>query len=85
MVNDISLEAGDITVNGQALKEIAAMTGGGYFTADTFLDSELKIKPHNTGADVLYEINIWNKPAVYILILALFFVEWFLRRRSGLL
>jgi len=84
-VNDVSLESGDITVNEPFLNEIAAVTGGGYFTADSFSAAELKIKPHNAKSEVLYEINIWSKPGIYILILILFFVEWYLRRRSGLL
>ena len=84
-VNDVSLESGDITVNEPLLKEIAAKTGGSFFTADSFSVSGLNIKPHNTKSDVLYEINIWSKPGIYIVLVILFFAEWYLRRRSGLM
>ena len=84
-VNDVSLEAGDVTVNEPLLKEIAAGTGGEYFTADDFSAGALKIARRKDGQDVLYEINLWNKPAFYVLILVMLFVEWYLRRRSGLL
>jgi hypothetical protein len=85
VVLDVSRESGDTAVNEQFVREISEKTGGQFFTADNFKADGLNIKSRMTKSDVLYEINIWNKTPVYLILIILFAAEWYLRRKSGLL
>ncbi|MFH1540364.1 MAG: glutamine amidotransferase [Elusimicrobiota bacterium] len=84
-VFDVSRELEDINVNEHFMKEIASKTAGKFFTMNNFSIEELDIKPKTTKLDILSEINIWDKMPIYLILIFLFALEWFLRRRDGLL
>lgn len=84
-VSETSTESADIFINDQFMKQIATQTNGEFLVIDQFEISQLKIKPRTTDSDFLYDINIWNKPLTYIILILLVSLEWYLRRRSGLL
>ncbi|HAX61703.1 MAG TPA: hypothetical protein DCX95_03970 [Elusimicrobia bacterium] len=84
-VFNISRESEDTNINEQFMKEIAGKTAGNFFTTDNFSIEKSDIKPKTKKSDVLYEINIWDKTPIYLILIFLFAVEWFLRRKSGLL
>ncbi|HAM38648.1 MAG TPA: hypothetical protein DCP53_04530 [Elusimicrobia bacterium] len=84
-VFNISKESEDNTVNSTFLKNISDKTNGKLLSIDSFNLNELNIKPRITKSDILYEMNIWNKTYIYLLLIILFCVEWYLRRKYGLL
>jgi len=65
------------------LKSLAADTGGRYWSpAD--LDGLAKAIPFsNAGVSVQKFQDLWNMPAVFLLLIALRMSEWLLRRRWG--
>ncbi|MDD5687146.1 MAG: hypothetical protein PHE88_04855 [Elusimicrobia bacterium] len=83
-VFDVSKELESNFVNEPFMKEVADLTNGKFMSIEEFNFNKLEIKPRTTQSDLLYEINIWNKPIIYILLIILLSIEWFLRRRSGL-
>jgi len=84
-VFNVSRESEDTNINEQFMKEIADKTAGKFFAVDNFNVEKSDIKPKIRKSDVLYEINIWDKAPIYFILIFLFAVEWFLRRKSGLL
>jgi uncharacterized membrane protein len=65
------------------LKSLAADTGGRYWTADN-LDGLARAIPFSTaGVSVQKFQDLWNMPAVFLLLIALRMSEWLLRRRWG--
>ncbi|MFA5779571.1 MAG: hypothetical protein WC947_05505 [Elusimicrobiota bacterium] len=84
-VFNISRESEDTNINDQFMREIADKTAGKFFAVDNFNIEKSDIKPKTQKSDVLYEINIWDKTPIYLILIFLFAVEWFLRRKSGLL
>jgi len=85
MVFNVSRESEDTAINDQFMKEIAGKTAGKFFTVDNFSIENSDIKPKIRKSDVLYEVNIWNKTPIYLILIFLLAIEWFLRRKSGLL
>ncbi|MBN1383998.1 MAG: hypothetical protein JW983_03845 [Elusimicrobia bacterium] len=86
-VFNVSKESEDIFVNDLLMTKISETTGGKSMPVSSFDFAELKIKPRptkRTRSNILYEVNIWNKPLMYIILLILLCTEWFLRRRIGL-
>jgi hypothetical protein len=83
-VNEFSREAEEIVPDEQFMKKLAEMTGGRYYTLDKFAPEDFIVTPRTKQADVLYEINLWHRPVVYLFLIFLLFIEWYLRRRSGL-
>ncbi len=84
-VFNISRESEDTNINEQFMREIADKTAGKFFAVDNFNIEKEDIKPKTRKSDVLYEINIWDKTPIYLILIFLFAIEWFLRRKSGLL
>lgn len=86
-VFNLSAESEDIFINDSLMNKIAGDTGGKFLSAEAFDFTELNIKPHpaqHIKSNILYEVNVWNKPLTYIILIILFCTEWFLRRRIGL-
>ncbi|MBI5574264.1 MAG: hypothetical protein HY919_06915 [Elusimicrobia bacterium] len=84
-VFNISRESEDTNINEQFMKEIADKTAGKFFAVDNFNIEKSDIKSKTKKSDVLYEINIWDKTPLYLILIILFAMEWFFRRKSGLL
>jgi uncharacterized membrane protein len=65
------------------LKSLAADTGGRYWTADSLDGLARAIPFSNAGVSVQKFQDLWNMPAVFLLLIALRMSEWLLRRRWG--
>jgi hypothetical protein len=65
------------------LKSLAADTGGRYWTADNLDGLARAIPFSNAGVSVQKFQDLWNMPAVFLLLIALRMSEWLLRRRWG--
>ncbi len=72
------------TANTALLRSIASETGGNYIGVN---DNPEKLKIDRSGKRTItgYEtVELWDKPVFLLLIMALLFSDWFLRRRWGL-
>lgn len=68
------------------LQGIALATGGRYLGPATALDSNLELTPPRiVRVDKRSDIEIWSRPYVLLLAIALLGTEWALRRRRGFL
>lgn len=88
-IGDIPLEYQDLRMNFELLNIIAKRTGGKfYFNSDTEnLENDIKNNKNFSEDDIVIktESALWNSPLFLILAILLFVVEWFLRKRFGLL
>ena len=66
------------------LRQIAEETGGRYYPADKALDVAKDLVYSASGATVVEKKDLWDMPAVLLLLLAALGAEWVLRRRRGL-
>jgi hypothetical protein len=69
--------------NRELLENLAAQTGGRYWRPDELakLPSEISYSP--AGISVNDTKELWNMPIVFVVLFALIFGEWLLRRRWG--
>ena len=66
------------------LKRIAEETGGRYYTPATAASLAEDVTYLGRGVTATREMDLWDMPAVLLLLVALVGAEWFLRRRRGL-
>ncbi len=84
-VEDFSLEFLQTKMNESLLQGLAMKTGGQYFTDSTFislaeiLNFSIKKTLEST------EMQLWNKLGLLIALIIFLTIEWFLRKRSGML
>jgi hypothetical protein len=65
------------------LKSLAADTGGRYWLPDELEGLARAIPFSNAGVSVQRYQDLWNMPALFLLLVALRTFEWLLRRRWG--
>ena len=69
--------------NRELLSALAAATGGRYWNVDDLGGLPAAIPYSNAGVSVQQLKDLWNLPAVFIVLLLLRLGEWLLRRRWG--
>jgi hypothetical protein len=88
-IGDIPLEYQNLRMNKSLLTEIAQRTGGKFYFNDNVeeLANDIKKIPQFTPrANIIKnEIPLWNLPVILAVIIFLFAIEWFFRKRFGLL
>jgi hypothetical protein len=88
-VGERNIEFRDTRMNVQVLRQLAAITGGAFMLpGDTeALDELLRTIGEYESRHVTdrAEFQIWNLPLVLIVLILFFSLEWFLRKRNGLL
>ncbi|MGD1043933.1 MAG: hypothetical protein ABR936_01260 [Bacteroidota bacterium] len=76
-------------MNKPLLQQIAVQTGGQYYDNDNFgsLYHDITMMPNFKPRDVSKsaEIEIWNSRWMLALVIFIFALEWFLRKRNGML
>jgi hypothetical protein len=87
-VGDIALEFQNVRMNSELLRQIAERTGGKFYTpqtASTFLE-DLKKQPTFSPRTITQksEFALWNLPWILAAGLLCFALEWFIRKRSGM-
>ncbi len=65
------------------LEDLAAQTGGKYWTPATARDLPKEIEFSEAGLSVRELHDLWDMPAVFLLLIGLKATEWLLRRRWG--
>jgi len=75
----------DAAMRAPLLKRIAEETGGRFYTAANVATLPDAISYSGRGVTVVEERDLWDMPAVLLLLLALTGGEWAYRRRQGLI
>lgn len=85
LVEKIELELQKTNANIELLKELAEKSGGEYWTAKQAAErlNQIRFKKNIRFEDVEY--NLWDKIYWLIALILVFSVEWFFRKRWGLL
>ena len=88
-IGEIALEYMNLQMNAPLLRNLAARTGGKFYTPDnvqTFLD-DLKNNPNFKPVSFTdkYESALWNLPYILAAVILLFAIEWFLRKKFGMI
>ncbi|MDZ7371821.1 MAG: hypothetical protein ONB12_11680 [candidate division KSB1 bacterium] len=68
----------------EVLQETARVSGGDYTPADSVARLLGSLSPAPITAVITSEKLLWNHPAVLSILLVLLFLEWFIRRRKGM-
>jgi hypothetical protein len=87
-VGDVALEYLNLKMNAPLLRSIAERSGGKFYTpaeAGSFL-KDLETKPSFKERPVVAknELNLWNLPYLLAAAILLFVIEWFMRKRAGM-
>jgi hypothetical protein len=83
-VSTVPLEQREPAMQERALKEIAQISGGRYFTVRELPMLPKALKKEERLTTNRLEKELWDSPLVYILIVLLAGMEWFIRRRHDL-
>ena len=88
-VGGLNVEFQDTRMNKELLEQISARTGGTYHTPGSVntLASDIAALPAFKPREVVRseDIELWNRSWMLGLIVGLFSVEWFVRKRNGML
>lgn len=88
-VGESNLEFINLRMNAPLLKLLAQKTGGGFFTADNFYGIVEKLKKDKNFSSIQVshkdEFQLWNVYYILIVIILLLSIEWYIRKKSGLL
>ncbi|MFB0527868.1 MAG: DUF1246 domain-containing protein [bacterium] len=81
-----SLEWENAQLNEPLLKELSDLTKGRYFHISS-VESEEIILPEikETTPVVKKVVAVWNNPSIFILLCVLLGIEWYIRRRRGMM
>jgi uncharacterized membrane protein len=69
--------------NRELLEKLATQTGGRYWKPDDLARLPTEISYSEAGISVSDTKELWNMPIVFLVLLALLFAEWLLRRKWG--
>jgi hypothetical protein len=88
-VGDLGLEFQDTRMNAELLRQLADRSGGRYLEPDQINDLGRALASQSSFTPAIQqrqqEIEVWNWKAALILLIGLLTVEWFVRKRSGML
>ena len=88
-IGESNIEFNNIKMNADILKQIAYKTGGDFYTINNFNKVLEKIKndANFIPAEVTHksEFQLWNIYYILILLILLLAIEWFIRKKSGML
>lgn len=84
-----AIEMFDTKMNIEFLRRLAGISGGKYYPIDNYESLVEDIKTLNLKASQdrtsFSEIGLWSNKWIMVLIICLFAVEWFMRKRIGML
>ena len=88
-VGGLNAEFQETRANKLILQQIAARTGGQYYDSQSLqrLPEDVAALPNFRQRDVsvAQQFELWNKSWMLAAVVALFSIEWFLRKRNGML
>ncbi len=80
-----SIEMNEQTVDTDTLRRVAELTGGKYIAENEIRSLIDELKPLSQGRIVQTETILWQSYYWFIPVVALLSIEWWLRKRAGLL
>jgi len=84
-----SVEKLDTRMNINFLKQLAHISGGNYYSiddTDKLIEEIRKVNQKSDNSQIIFdEIQIWSNKWTIVLIICLFAIEWFIRKRIGML
>jgi hypothetical protein len=88
-IGDVEIELVDARMNYEFLSLLATQTKGQYFDPDKFSELIVKLNEINRNSSkekiITSEIRLWSDEWLLVIVILLFAMEWFLRKRSGML
>ncbi len=84
-VEDFSIELLQTGMNEKLLRNVAAESGGRFYTADDFQEIERSTDFQPLISDEKTEIDLWNKAILLFALALLLSAEWFIRKRADML
>jgi len=92
-IGELNIEFQDTRMNASLLQQIAYRSGGKYYTPSngafsaTQLGKDLKNNPNFVPKVVAQksEFELWNRKYILGAVVLLFGLEWFIRKRSGMM
>ncbi|GAB1349339.1 hypothetical protein MASR1M107_15530 [Ignavibacteriales bacterium] len=88
-VGDVNIELVDPYSNPGFLRDLSSLTDGTFYTYPNYLklfdELERKNKESATSVKETQTHNLWNNPWLLVLLVSLFSLEWFLRKREGMM
>ena len=84
LVTVASTEFGDTAMNENLLRELAAITGGGFYREENLHQLPDRVAARTERVLSPFEVELWSSPLYFILILLVVTVEWVLRKLSYL-
>ena len=88
-VGDLNLEFQDTRMNMELLRQLADRSGGRYFEPEQINDLDTSLASQSSFTPNIQhqnrEIELWNWRTALIVLIVLLALEWFLRKRSGML
>ena len=70
--------------NRELLEKLATQTGGQYWTPEDVSKLAAEIPYSTAGITIRETKELWNMPAIFLLLILLRFSEWLLRRKWGI-
>ena len=87
-VGALTLEYKETTANTDVLRQIAQRSGGNFLSLDRLNDLPVALASQDQFTPIFIEnrqeIELWRKIGFFIAILTLLTLEWFFRKRSGM-
>lgn len=88
-VGELNLEYRDTRMNVQVMRQLASVTGGSFVSPEKpeILEEILReIDTYDSRIETAsVDYQIWNLPAALAVLILFFSIEWFLRKRNGML
>lgn len=88
-IGDVPIEYQNLKMNIQLLRTVAERSGGRFYTAQTsdkLLTDLRKNKMYAAqSVSIKSEFGLWNLPWILAISILLFAIEWFIRKRSGMI
>ena len=83
-VADLNTEYFDAEMRAPLLKRIATETGGRFYTPETASTLAEDVAMSKRGVTVVNQMDLWDMPATFLLLVLLVSAEWAFRKSRGL-
>jgi hypothetical protein len=83
-VADLNTEYFDAEMRAPLLKRIASETGGRFYTPETASTLAEDVAMSKRGVTVVNQMDLWDMPATFLLLVVLVSAEWAYRKSRGL-
>ncbi|MCJ7645464.1 glutamine amidotransferase [bacterium] len=81
-----SLESENAQLNEPLLRELSDSTGGKYFHINSIVSEEIILPEVREATPVVKRVvAVWNNPYIFFFLFILLSIEWYIRRRSGMM